>query len=150
MTALNEDKSAVQTPTSGSSSGGLDIPESMDGFFGYSEEKSLKQVFGIVITPTRALNCFTQIEEKYWAHRRGSDAHSETGSLRPLSLQGSSIGDAFHEEQEVIEQLQKLTGMVHVTGACNLRILIKLCSLFHRTCYRHRANSTSSITSTMP
>ena len=51
MSALKEDKSAAQTPTPSSSSGGLDIPEAMDGFFGYSEEKSLKQVFGIVLTP---------------------------------------------------------------------------------------------------
>ena len=50
MSAQKADKSAAQTPTPGSSSGGVDIPEAMDGFFGYSEEKSLKQVFGIVIT----------------------------------------------------------------------------------------------------
>ena len=49
MSAQKEDKTIVQSPTPGSSSGGLDIPEAMDGFFGYSEEKSLKQVFGIVI-----------------------------------------------------------------------------------------------------
>ena len=54
MSALKEDKSVVQTPVSGSSSAGLDIPEAMDGFFGYSEEKSLKQVFGIVITSNRS------------------------------------------------------------------------------------------------
>lgn len=157
MSALKDDKPVVQSPTPGSSSGGLDIPEAMDGFFGYTEEKSLKQVFGIVITPNRqtiALNCFTQIEEKYWAHRRGSDALSETGSLpvRPLSHQGSVISDVFHEEQEVADQ--KLTGMVHATGACDLpsyyQILINLCSLFHRTYCRHRASPTSPITSTMP
>jgi hypothetical protein len=48
MSASKEDKSTSQTPTS---STGLHIPEAMDGFFGYTEEKSLKQVFGIVMTP---------------------------------------------------------------------------------------------------
>jgi hypothetical protein len=52
MSELKEDQIVVQTPTSGSSSSaGLDIPDAMDGFFGYTEEKSLKQVFGIVISP---------------------------------------------------------------------------------------------------
>ena len=51
MSTQKEDKSAVQTPTSVSSSSGLDIPEAVDGFFGYTEEKNLKQVFGIVMTP---------------------------------------------------------------------------------------------------
>ena len=54
MSELKEesgDKTVVQTPTSGSPSAGLDIPDAMDGFFGYTEEKSLKQVFGIVISP---------------------------------------------------------------------------------------------------
>ncbi|KAF8955954.1 AMP deaminase [Flammula alnicola] len=85
------------SPTSNSTSGGLHIPESKDGFFGYTEEKSLKQ-----------------IEEKYWAHRRGSDAHSEAGSFKPVSLQGSALGDVFHEEEE--EEKQKhLTGEAHAT-----------------------------------
>lgn len=48
MSALKEDKSIALTSTPGSSaSGGLDIPESKDGFFGYTEEKNLQQVFGI-------------------------------------------------------------------------------------------------------
>ena len=51
MSELKEDKSVTQTPTPSSSSSVLDIPEAMDGFFGYTEEKSLKQVFRIVITP---------------------------------------------------------------------------------------------------
>ncbi|KDQ62720.1 hypothetical protein JAAARDRAFT_121826 [Jaapia argillacea MUCL 33604] len=42
---------------------GLQIPEAKDGFFGYQEEKSLRH-----------------IEEKYWAHRRGSDASSQVVS----------------------------------------------------------------------
>ena len=155
MSALKEDKSAVQTPNSVSSSSGLDIPEAMDGFFGYSEEKSLKQVWDRYDSKPLALNCLTQIEEKYWAHRRGSEEHSEAGSLKasllPPSVSGSAISDAFHEEQTVADQLN---GMAHVTGAYNLRsycrILNNLCSLFHRTCYRHRASPTSSITSTMP
>ncbi|CAK5277411.1 unnamed protein product [Mycena citricolor] len=36
------------------------LPQSRDGFFGYSEEKTLQH-----------------IEEKYWAHRRGSETASE-------------------------------------------------------------------------
>ncbi|KAF8799362.1 AMP deaminase [Phlegmacium glaucopus] len=95
---MSEDKSGVPSPTPASSaSGGLDIPEAKDGFFGYTEEKSLQQ-----------------IEEKYWAHRRGSDAHSEAGSFKLLSLQGSAIGDTFHEEQAV-DQHKQLTGLVHST-----------------------------------
>ena len=46
---MSEEKSAVSGPTAGFSPSGLDIPESKDGFFGYTEEKSLQQVFGIVI-----------------------------------------------------------------------------------------------------
>ena len=47
MSALKEDKSVNSSPTPGSA--GLHIPEAKDGFFGYTEEKSLQQVFGIVI-----------------------------------------------------------------------------------------------------
>ena len=51
MSALKENKSDVPSPTSSTSvSGGLHIPEAKDGFFGYTEEKSLKQVFEIVFT----------------------------------------------------------------------------------------------------
>ncbi|KAF8158002.1 hypothetical protein B0H34DRAFT_657112 [Crassisporium funariophilum] len=78
-----------------SASGGLHIPESKDGFFGYSEEKTLQQ-----------------IEEKYWAHRRGSDAHSDSGSFKPVSLQGSVIGDASYEE-EGEDQHKLLAGEIH-------------------------------------
>ncbi|KAF9054848.1 AMP deaminase [Panaeolus papilionaceus] len=83
------------SPTISTSHAGLQIPESKDGFFGYTEEKSLQH-----------------IEEKMWAHRRGSDAHSEAGGLRPVSLQGSAFGDAFHEE-EVEDQKKQLSGEAH-------------------------------------
>jgi hypothetical protein len=33
MSAMKEDKSVVQTPTPGSSSAGLDIPDAIDGCF---------------------------------------------------------------------------------------------------------------------
>lgn len=62
------------------SSGSLRIPESRDGFFGYLEEKSQQH-----------------IDEKFWAHRRGSDAPSEAQSLR-ASVHGSLTGDPFVEE----------------------------------------------------
>ncbi|KAF5317567.1 hypothetical protein D9619_013212 [Psilocybe cf. subviscida] len=73
---------ADSTPTI-TGPGGLHIPESKDGYFGYTEEKSLQQ-----------------IGEKYWAHRRGSDARSDVSFSVPPSLQGSAIVDAFHEENE--------------------------------------------------
>ncbi|KAL1722966.1 hypothetical protein EV715DRAFT_287007 [Schizophyllum commune] len=47
----------------GQSTPGLEVPPPRDGFFDYSQEKSLQH-----------------IEEKYWAHRRGSDAPSEATS----------------------------------------------------------------------
>ncbi|KAJ3566856.1 hypothetical protein NP233_g6737 [Leucocoprinus birnbaumii] len=58
----------------------LRIPESRDGYFGYLEEKSQQH-----------------IDEKFWAHRRGSDAPSEVQSLR-ASVHGSLAGDPFVEE----------------------------------------------------
>ena len=60
----------------------LVIPQPRDGFFGYSEEKTLQQVILILETAAKVV-VFTdvaQIEEKYWAHRRGSDAHAEASS----------------------------------------------------------------------
>ncbi|PPR03103.1 hypothetical protein CVT24_012383 [Panaeolus cyanescens] len=86
---------APDSPTIITSSSGLQIPESKDGFFGYVEEKS-----------------FQHIEEKLYAHRRGSDAHSDAGGLRPVSLQGSAFGDAFHEEEEE-DQKKQLSGEAH-------------------------------------
>lgn len=38
-----------------------------------------------------------QINERYWVHRRGSDAQSDVASLM-ASVHGSVVGDAFHEE----------------------------------------------------
>ncbi|KDR82958.1 hypothetical protein GALMADRAFT_134480 [Galerina marginata CBS 339.88] len=76
------------------SNGGFDIPESKDGYFGYSEERSLQH-----------------IEEKSLVQRRGSDAHSDTGSYKPVSLQGSAIGDVFEEEED--DKQKQLTGEPH-------------------------------------
>ncbi|KIK69816.1 hypothetical protein GYMLUDRAFT_236289 [Collybiopsis luxurians FD-317 M1] len=58
------------SPHSDTPSGHLQIPEPKDGFFGYSEEKSLQH-----------------IEEKYWAHRRASNVPSE----HPASFTGDSL-----------------------------------------------------------
>ncbi|EKM79533.1 hypothetical protein AGABI1DRAFT_120906 [Agaricus bisporus var. burnettii JB137-S8] len=60
-------------------SGSLTMPESRDGFFGYQEEKSQQQ-----------------IHEKYWAHRRGSDSHSDANLM--ASVHGSVAGDALLDE----------------------------------------------------
>ena len=154
MSALKEDKLVAPSPTSNSSTpGGLDIPEARDGFFGYTEEKSLKQVFEIIVTSE--LNYIsdslpTQIEEKYWAHRRGSDTHSEAGSFKPLSLQGTAIGDTFYEEQED-NQHNQLTGVVHATGAYHLRCCQPISAYcYPRTYYQRRADPTSPIISKMP
>ncbi|PPQ68832.1 hypothetical protein CVT25_008880 [Psilocybe cyanescens] len=93
--SLPEASSLANTPPMGSSvSGILRIPESKDGYFGYSEEKSLQH-----------------IEEKYWAHRRGSDAPSEA-SHKPISLQGHPIIDVFHVEEEQ-DNHKQLTGEAH-------------------------------------
>ncbi|KAJ7464694.1 hypothetical protein B0H11DRAFT_2050761 [Mycena galericulata] len=75
---------------------GLDIPEARDGFFGYPEEKTQ-----------------LHIEEKYWAHRRGSEAASEgtaasfAGSFKLTGLHSAappgefpSGGDPFVEEED--------------------------------------------------
>ncbi|EPQ51100.1 AMP deaminase [Gloeophyllum trabeum ATCC 11539] len=68
-------KAEASTPSPASSvdgqtlSPGLRIPENRDGFFGYTEEKS-----------------FQHIEEKLWAHRRGSEASSS----KPISVYGGS------------------------------------------------------------
>ena len=59
MSTLKEDNVFIQTPTPGSTSAGLDIPEAMDGFFGYTEEKSLKQVLESLLRRIIALNRFT-------------------------------------------------------------------------------------------
>ncbi|RDB14545.1 AMP deaminase [Hypsizygus marmoreus] len=56
-------------PNSSGETSGFVIPEAKDGFFGYSEEKSLQH-----------------IEEKYWAHRRGSDAPSDASFAGSFKL----------------------------------------------------------------
>lgn len=74
----------------------LDIPVARDGFFGYSEEKSQQQ-----------------IEEKYWAHRRGSETASEgTAASFAASFKLSALhspappgefptgGDPFVEDED--------------------------------------------------
>ncbi|KAJ3747592.1 hypothetical protein DFH05DRAFT_1393154 [Lentinula detonsa] len=74
--------SGTPSPQSEISSGHLQIPEARDGFFGYTEEKSLQH-----------------IGEKYWAHRRGSDAPSEgAASFAGASLQMSSLHAAMNEK----------------------------------------------------
>ncbi|KAF7348221.1 A-deaminase domain-containing protein [Mycena sanguinolenta] len=87
----------IHTPTENhSNTPGLDIPAARDGFYGYSEEKTQRQ-----------------IEEKYWAHRRGSETASEgtaasfVGSFKLTALQSAappgefpSGGDTFVEEED--------------------------------------------------
>ncbi|KAG6865121.1 hypothetical protein C0991_004962 [Blastosporella zonata] len=77
----------------------LSIPEVRDGFFGYTEEKSIQH-----------------IEEKYWAHRRGSDAHSDasfSGHFKssalqpPLSEEQLNVtGAALEEEETTLAELE--------------------------------------------
>ncbi|KAF5380701.1 hypothetical protein D9757_007015 [Collybiopsis confluens] len=70
------------SPQSETPSGQLIIPEPKDGFFGYSEEKNLQH-----------------IEEKYLAHRRTSDAHSDhAASFAGGSLQMSTLHAAMLEQ----------------------------------------------------
>ncbi|KAF9016508.1 AMP deaminase [Hymenopellis radicata] len=76
----------------------LAIPESRDGFFGYPEERHQQH-----------------IDEKIWANRRGSDAHSEGaasfvhGFLGP-GMTGSAAGDhhggsaIIDEDEEILEK----------------------------------------------
>ncbi|KAG7088064.1 hypothetical protein E1B28_012096 [Marasmius oreades] len=65
------------------SSPDLAIPETRDGFFGYTDEKSLQQASA------------EHIGEKYWAHRRGSDAPSEAtaSSFKGLSTVSAKLGE---------------------------------------------------------
>ncbi|KAG6860353.1 hypothetical protein C0993_002987, partial [Termitomyces sp. T159_Od127] len=70
----------------------LSIPEARDGFFGYSEEKSLQQ-----------------IEEKYWAQRRASDARSDgpfpkLSPLQPVE-QATLAGSALEVEEQPSDAL---------------------------------------------
>ncbi|GBE85197.1 AMP deaminase [Sparassis latifolia] len=62
---------------------GLHIPETKDAFFGYNDEKALHH-----------------IEEKLWAHRRGSDV---ANASRPTSVMGSPLfhGTDVHAELHV-------------------------------------------------
>ncbi|KAF9448708.1 AMP deaminase [Macrolepiota fuliginosa MF-IS2] len=78
LESTNGDPATESSPSVSSES--LRIPESRDGFFGYLEEKSQQR-----------------IDEKYWAHRRGSDALSDIASLR-TSKHGSVAGDPFLDE----------------------------------------------------
>ncbi|KAJ3935906.1 MAG: hypothetical protein NXY57DRAFT_1089910 [Lentinula lateritia] len=75
--------SGTLSPQSENSTGHLQIPETRDGFFGYTEEKSLQH-----------------IGEKYWAHRRGSDVPSEgpAASFASGSLQISGLHAAMAEK----------------------------------------------------
>ncbi|KAF9066473.1 hypothetical protein BDP27DRAFT_1330580 [Rhodocollybia butyracea] len=96
----------ISSPRSETPSGHLQIPEATDGFFGYTEEKSLQH-----------------IEEKYWAHRRGSDVPSEGfagGSLPMSSLHAHAAmteqpnnASPFVEEEE--EERSVADSAVHDT-----------------------------------
>ncbi|PPQ82299.1 hypothetical protein CVT26_013962 [Gymnopilus dilepis] len=83
---------------SSSAAGGLLIPESKDGFFGYTEEKSLQQ-----------------IEQKYWAQRRGSDVPSENGARQQTASQGAVIPEVFEDEEED-DRAKQSAGEAHVPG----------------------------------
>ncbi|TFK33050.1 AMP deaminase [Crucibulum laeve] len=89
--SLEKPQTAPPEPIPSPGATALHIPESKDGFFGYTEEKSLQH-----------------IEEKYWAHRRGSDAPSDVGSLK-LSVTGPPPGaivveeDDSHENENIIK-----------------------------------------------
>ncbi|TFY76081.1 hypothetical protein EWM64_g7931 [Hericium alpestre] len=94
---IRVDKSAVESPSSetppdsasGSRSPDLHIPEPRDGFFGYNEEKTLRQ-----------------IEEKKWAHRRQS--LSQTDMTRPSPL---VMPDGISEPAESVVGSFKLSAM---------------------------------------
>nr|GAT59488.1 predicted protein [Mycena chlorophos] len=92
------EREASTTPTethAGVISPGLDIPQARDGFYTYAEEKSQQQV-----------------EEKYWARRRGSEAGSEgtasfAGSFKLSQLHSAAPpgeypagGDPFVEDED--------------------------------------------------
>lgn len=52
------------------------------------------------------------MEEKYWVQRRGSDAHSDSGKYKAVSVTSSVFGD-FEEEKL---QHKQLAGEVHFPG----------------------------------
>lgn len=74
-------ESPVSDP--GHTPSGLVIPQPRDGFFGYTEEKSHQHVrfisnFHKIDYIPQLIS--SQIEEKYLAHRRASDAHSDSAT----------------------------------------------------------------------
>ncbi|KZT28392.1 AMP deaminase [Neolentinus lepideus HHB14362 ss-1] len=103
---------AHTTPSPASSVDGLSlspgvrIPENRDGFFGYTEEKN-----------------YQHIEEKLWAHRRGSDVSSSV----PLSAYGGSprlVPDIHQEQANSISSSFKLSSVFqpHIApGGATLR-----------------------------
>ncbi|KAL4245706.1 metallo-dependent hydrolases superfamily protein [Abortiporus biennis] len=79
-------KTPPMSPQASDSQEGLHIPEAKDGFFGYNEERSLHQ-----------------IEEKRFAHRRGSDATSVGRPIlsSPLTGLATIIPDGISEPGSV-------------------------------------------------
>lgn len=80
------------------SSSGLIIPETRDGFYGYTDEKSLQQVRTCFPTDMhRTLIILNnQMEEQKWAQRRTSDvAHPQADNTLSNSFKLSSIREAL-------------------------------------------------------
>lgn len=105
----DQDSSVATTPGQSETpaNGGLHIPESKDGYFGYGEERSLQQIV-----------------EKRLLHRRPSDTVSDVGSVRQ-SLRAHTDSpthvDAFFDDDqkdlEIKEQMWK--GETHATEILN-------------------------------
>ncbi|ESK90498.1 amp deaminase [Moniliophthora roreri MCA 2997] len=99
---MEKPSTSSSTPARSVHSPDLDIPEARDGFFGYNDEKSLQQ-----------------IEEKYWAHRRGSNVPSEGKASFTESLKAHpTLGEPSRSVSPFVEseEEQPVTGSDQITN----------------------------------
>ena len=147
------------TPPSGNDSPtGLHIPQGRDGFYGYQDEKTLHQVRSNSRQYLVWYLILLQIEEKKYAHRRGSDV----GGSKPISIMnspvalratpdahseaGSAVGSfklpAMHDfaRSEAASSIHEDMG-IHPSAAPDIPGVIhgECCFLFPGTCRHPRA-----------
>ena len=159
---LNDSPNAI----TGDSTPVLVIPQPRDGFFGYSEEKTLQQV--IILEAAAKVMVFTyvaQIEEKYWAHRRGSDAHTEASSpfvasfMRVPSVHGSPpppgevpTGPMVFEDDECEHPTVQSTCLAipisHTTVRVYERAPLQISHLNWKACFNRSRNVSTCVTNT--
>ncbi|KAG6915896.1 hypothetical protein DXG01_009363 [Tephrocybe rancida] len=93
MSPIDTPQEPLETASTPPEESSLSIPEARDGFFSYTEEKNLQH-----------------IEEKYWAHRRNSDAHSDgsfSGHYKPTVLQPPLSEEQVNLTVSALEEEEK-------------------------------------------